>query len=223
MPKTARERRTRVCLYTFHPLVLQEIRRQLESHEFQIQARPVSPDGVADQQALAVPRASVYLIDGHPRQEQTEALITRVLQTHSAARLVVMTEKFNDRNAFPLLRLGTKGLVKYADSAQQLPRALRVVASGGYWIPRMLLSRFIEASLVAPSPRRLLADVTDLTPREREALERLLQNFSNKEIARQLHVSERTAKFHVSNLLSKFGVRRRADLILMNFARPKNG
>ena len=48
----------------------------------------------------------------------------------------------------------------------------------------------------------------------------MLDNLSNKEIARRLHMSERTAKFHVSNLLVKHGVRRRADLL---FCALKNG
>jgi DNA-binding CsgD family transcriptional regulator len=42
-----------------------------------------------------------------------------------------------------------------------------------------------------------------------------MQNLSNKEIGSKLHMSERTAKFHVSNLLAKYGVQRRADLILL--------
>ena len=46
-------------------------------------------------------------------------------------------------------------------------------------------------------------------------LDALLQNLANKEIGDRLNISERTVKFHVSNLLQKFGVHRRADLILM--------
>jgi DNA-binding NarL/FixJ family response regulator len=45
-----------------------------------------------------------------------------------------------------------------------------------------------------------------------------MENLSNKEIAVRLNVSERTAKFHVSNLLGKHGVKRRADLILLSFS-----
>ena len=52
--------------------------------------------------------------------------------------------------------------------------------------------------------------------REQEVLDCLLENLANKEIADRLNISERTVKFHVSNLLSKFGVRRRADLILLS-------
>jgi len=54
-----------------------------------------------------------------------------------------------------------------------------------------------------------------LSRREREVLDCLLENVSNKEIANKLNISERTVKFHVSKLLSKYGVRRRADLILL--------
>jgi DNA-binding CsgD family transcriptional regulator len=54
----------------------------------------------------------------------------------------------------------------------------------------------------------------DISGREREVLEALLANLSNKEIAGKLEISERTVKFHVSNLLAKFGVERRQHLLL---------
>jgi DNA-binding CsgD family transcriptional regulator len=54
-----------------------------------------------------------------------------------------------------------------------------------------------------------------LSQRETQVLDLLLDNQSNKEIAVKLNISERTVKFHVSNVLTKFGVHRRADLILL--------
>ena len=54
-----------------------------------------------------------------------------------------------------------------------------------------------------------------MSKREQEVLELLMLNLSNKEIGSKLNMSERTAKFHVSNLLAKYGVQRRADLILL--------
>lgn len=53
-----------------------------------------------------------------------------------------------------------------------------------------------------------------MSRREREVLEALLENLSNKEIAIRLHISERTVKFHVSNLLAKFRLRNRRQLML---------
>ncbi|MDQ2970452.1 MAG: helix-turn-helix transcriptional regulator [Acidobacteriota bacterium] len=60
-----------------------------------------------------------------------------------------------------------------------------------------------------------------MSPREREVHELLMENLSNKEIAKRLHMSERTVKFHVSNLLGKHGVKRRADLILLAFSQVR--
>jgi len=50
-----------------------------------------------------------------------------------------------------------------------------------------------------------------------------MENFSNKEIASRLRMSERTVKFHVSNLLNKHGVRRWADLILLSISESRPG
>jgi two-component system, NarL family, response regulator DesR len=50
----------------------------------------------------------------------------------------------------------------------------------------------------------------------------LLENLVNKEIGSRLNISERTVKFHVSHILSKFGVRRRADLILLCYQKRKS-
>ena len=95
---------------------------------------------------------------------------------------------------------------------------MQSIATGGYWIPRALLSRFVEEILAKERGRRqALKGATKVTRREQEILDGLLINLSNKEIAGKLNISERTVKFHVSNLLAKYRVQRRADLILLSF------
>jgi DNA-binding NarL/FixJ family response regulator len=130
--------------------------------------------------------------------------------------VIVVCEKLTDATSHSLLRLGAKGLLTYTDAVEQLPRALPLVASGGFWVPRNVLSTFVDSILTDQQKRRLKPDnQTQLSRREREVLDSLLENVSNKEIASKLNISERTVKFHVSKLLNKFGVRRRADLILL--------
>ncbi|PYQ20040.1 MAG: hypothetical protein DMF79_11330 [Acidobacteria bacterium] len=95
-------------------------------------------------------------------------------------------------------------------------RGVTAVSKGGYWVPRVLLTLFLDTLLsrgAAPEPTRR----TSLSRREQDVLDPLLLNYSNKEIAARLNISERTVKFHVSNLLAKFQVQRRADLILQSF------
>jgi len=145
----------------------------------------------------------------------TESLVLAIGERVPGARILVVGEKFNETNAIPLLRLGVKGLLTYSALAHQWVRAREVVSAGGFWVPRALLSVFLDKIRDAQRARHPALEDADLTERERQVLEGVLQNLLNKEIAKRLQISERTAKFHVSNLLSKFGVRRRADLILL--------
>jgi DNA-binding NarL/FixJ family response regulator len=136
--------------------------------------------------------------------------------------VVVICERLEESHSFPLLSLGVKGLLKYAELSSYLLRALRVVAGGGFWVPRAVLSRFVDTALEVPRRPALGPRGEKLSRREREVATLLLENLSNKEIAVRLQISERTAKFHVSNLLAKCGVKRRADLILLWVAESKS-
>jgi DNA-binding NarL/FixJ family response regulator len=211
-------RRPAVCLYWLHPLLLTEFQHQLPSSDFRLTGFQLDSYGIPDLGKLSCPRASLYALESHPRRLVTEAIVSAVARRSPGARVLVIAEEFHEANAFPLLRLGAKGLLKYSEMPSQLTRAVGVVAAGGFWVPRALLSAFLDKLRGSTHARLPPAVSGDLTQREREVLEGLLQNLQNKEIAKKLQISERTAKFHVSNLLAKFGVQRRADLILLTTA-----
>jgi DNA-binding NarL/FixJ family response regulator len=210
----------KVCVLSPHPLVLSEFSRVLTGPGFQLITRQLESMLGPDLRRLVVPRALVYVVDAHASQPATAALLANILEHQKNARLLVVAEKFTANESHDLLRLGAKGLLTYAEAREQLPRALPLVASGGFWVPRSLLSEFVDSILTNAHGRRLKVETaTQLSKREQEVLDALLENLANKEIASKFNISERTVKFHVSNLLSKFGVRRRADLILLCYQR----
>jgi DNA-binding NarL/FixJ family response regulator len=200
--------------------VLSEFSRVLTDPGFQLITRQLESMLGPDLRRLVVPRALVYVVDAHASQPATAALLANILEHQKNARLLVVAEKFTTNESHDLLRLGAKGLLTYAEAREQLPRALPLVAGGGFWVPRSLLSEFVDSILTNAHGRRLKVETaTQLSKREQEVLDALLENLANKEIASKFNISERTVKFHVSNLLSKFGVRRRADLILLCYQR----
>ena len=71
------------------------------------------------------------------------------------ARVVVVAEAVDERTAFPLLRLGVKGLMTFAELPAQFARALQAVAGGGFWIPRAILEQFVESVTSRSSARRV--------------------------------------------------------------------
>jgi len=217
MQKASPIRRRTVCLLSSHPLVLAELQQLLSVRAFRVQARRLESTFAPGLERLSLPRAQMFVIDAHAPRQATEVLVAGIRERYPKARQVVVADKFNEVNAFPFLRLGAKGLLTYAEARQQLLRALQVVGRGGFWVPRKLLSRFVDSILSLVRGHRVVQGPADLTRREREVLDALLENLSNKEIGSRLHISERTVKFHVSSLLAKFGVRRRTDLILLCF------
>lgn len=210
----------KVCLLSPHPMVLTEFHRLLEDSGFQITSKQLDSMLAPDLRNLDIPRASVYVVDAHAARQATGVLLANILDHNSGARLLVVGERVKESESYALLRQGVKGILTYAEAREQLPRALPQVASGGIWVPRPVLSRFVDSILKGSQARRLAPDsASDLSQREQEVLTGLLENLANKELAQKMKISERTVKFHVSNLLAKFGVRRRADLILLCYQR----
>jgi len=196
--------------------VLSEFERVLTNPAFNLISRHLESALGPDLRHLEVPKATVYVVDAHVARPAAGALLSNILETHTEARIIVVAEKFDSEESYSLLQMGAKGLLSYSEAREQLPHALPLVAEGGFWVPRAVLSGFVDSILAGTQSRRLKADSTaSLSRREQEVLNCLLENLANKEIGNKLNISERTVKFHVSNLLSKFGVRRRADLILL--------
>jgi DNA-binding NarL/FixJ family response regulator len=218
LPESRAARRLSVCLAVFHPLVLTEFERRLAPGPFRIMSRRFETDGSGGLAPLAVPAASVYVLEASPVRTMTEAAITMLQANRGPMRLVAVAERLDEPSAFLLLRSGAKGLLDFEDTIDQLPTAVEIVAGGGFWVPRPILSRFVEETLKSARHRTVVPPRGRLSARQREVRDFLLENLSNREIAERLHMSERTVKFHVSNLLSKFGVKRRADLIVLAHA-----
>ena len=206
-----------VCLLSPHPLVLSEFERVLTNPAFKTDFASIWNRRSGRICAICRSRsAAVYVVDAHVARPAAGALLSNILDHHTEARIIVVAEKFDSAESYSLLQMGAKGLLSYDEAREQLPRALPLVAKGGFWVPRAVLSGFVDSILGGSHSRRLKADTSaDLSRREQEVLNSLLENLANKEIGSKLNISERTVKFHVSNLLSKFGVRRRADLILL--------
>ena len=220
MRKPGREKKLHVCILSPHPMVLEEFQRVLCREGFLVQGRQLESTLAPDLRKLPVPRASVFVVDAHTAPQASVALISNILDRYPTARLLVVDQNFKETDSYALLRMGVKGLLTYSEAREQLARALPLVEAGGFWVPRPLLSRFVDSILNGLHGRRLKTDpATELSRREQEVLEGLLENLANKEVASKLNISERTVKFHVSNLLAKFGVRRRADLILLCYQR----
>jgi DNA-binding NarL/FixJ family response regulator len=134
-------------------------------------------------------------------------------------RILVLTTFGLDEYIVEALRAGASGFITKDVPANELVRAVRVVAAGD-----ALLTPSVTRQLLDRVARRLPAPVgqgpeelAQLTDREREVLELLAQGKSNAEIAESLVVGEATVKTHVSNVLMKLGLRDRVQAVVLAY------
>jgi DNA-binding NarL/FixJ family response regulator len=222
MVKKAQQRSPpQVCLLSNHAFVLSEMERALKKSAFESILLQFKSDLGHLLHDIIVPEAVVYVVDAQGAPSTTCAILSNILRQYAEARIIVVIEKIDSEKSFPLLHMGAKGLLTYEEVREQLPTALLLVANGGFWVARAVLSGFVESILGGQHRRNLMAiSSANLTIREHEVLCSLLENLSNSEIGRKLNIAKRTVKFHVSNVLCKFGVRRRIDLILLCYQKP---
>lgn len=112
---------------------------------------------------------------------------------------------------------GIDGFVELRQTWQaELPQAIHAVLKGQPWVPSTVLLAFVRNAKALIDAQLLPGH--SLTGREAQVLQLLMRRLTNKEIGSRLAISERTAKFHVSNILSKLHLEDRAGLSPDKFA-----
>lgn len=106
---------------------------------------------------------------------------------------------------------GIGGLVTLHEKwKRELPKVAMALLRGRLWVPSEVLLAFVQ-QMKTLLDRQLLAGQS-LTAREGQVLQLLFRHLTNKQIACQVNITERTAKYHVSNLLRKLGLEKRRNL-----------
>ncbi len=140
------------------------------------------------------------------------------IQGLSAAggRVVAMTAIESPQEARLALEAGASGYVHYLAVPQVLEQVAQVVAAGGMWLGADLMRQLVLATArILPAAFTPQADLSLLTSRERAVAELVAAGKSNKEVARDLDITERTVKAHLGAAFEKLRVRDRLQLVLM--------
>ena len=126
------------------------------------------------------------------------------------ARVIVLTSFLDDDRLMPAIRAGAAGYLLKNVQPQELARAIRLADAGETLIDPAVAARLVEAVADGGGAEPEQA----LTPREQEVLDLIARGFSNKRIALELGVAEKTVKTHVSHVLAKLGVSDRTQAAL---------
>ena len=200
----------RVLLADDHAVVRQGLRTFLDLQD-DIEVVAEAGDGEAALDAAQRTDPDVILLDlVMPKLDGVGAL-KRLRERESRARIIVLTSFGDDDKLFAALRAGATGYLLKDVEPLELVRAIRAAADGNAPLSPTIVTRVVEEIAQGGGAP---AEVDDLTPRERDVLILIARGRSNKVIALELGVAEKTVKTHVSHILGKLSLTDRTQAAL---------
>lgn len=178
-------------------------------------------DGGEVLSAVASVRPDVILMDARMTWVDGITATRRLREQPDAPPVLALTTFDDDEILAGMLRAGAAGFVLKGVPAEDLQRAVRVVAGGGAWLDTSVTGRVLatyrSADSGAGTGARPGAPLHGLTGRELQVLVQIGRGRTNAEIAGELFVGEGTVKSHVNHLFAKLGVRDRAAAVVFAF------
>jgi DNA-binding NarL/FixJ family response regulator len=215
-------RRVRVLLVDDDDLMRAGLKAVLSSDD-RIEVVGEAADGRAAVAEARAHRPDVVLMDVRmPGVDGIEATRRILAGSTSPPAVLVLTTFDDDEYVFGALQAGAAGFLLKDVGPDVLVAAVRTVAAGDALLDPAVTRRLVERWVAlegasAPAERRVPAAVGTLSAREREILVGLARGRTNRELAEDLIVSEATVKTHVSNLLTKLGLRSRVQAVVLAY------
>lgn len=204
-------RRVKVLVADDHPLIIEGLRKVLSEHEdIEIVGHAITGEDAVRMSGELVP--DVVLMDIRmPGLDGVEAT-RRILQQLPATKVIILTVYEDNDYLFNAIKAGAVDYKLKDASPEELVEAVRLVARGETPItPEMAMRMKKEFDKIAQEASPYLK----LTPREREILDLVAKGASNKEIAHQLCIEEKTVKNHMSNIFAKLHVNDRTQALIV--------
>lgn len=193
-----------------HPLVARGIAEYLATHCGFSVARSVSSSVGCLQFIESEGTPDLVVVDFWLPEGSALPLIDQLLKRWPAIRLLAVSGDEDAGVRYKAREAGAHGFLRKQEDPEVFANAVEAVCAGKTWFP------LVSGPLLPPEVQRQLPihpQELGLTDRQGEVLGLMLRGLPNKQIARQLNLSETTVKEHVTNILAKLGVANRVEAI----------
>jgi len=203
----------RVCIVEDQTIVRQGLRSLLAlSGDIEVAGEAADGDEALD--VIAAAKPDVVLLDLRMPKRDGVGVLRALRERGTLPPTLILTTFDDDTNLFEAVRAGAKGWLLKDVSLERLTGAIRTLAEGGTCIEPAITERIVRALEKSNVAFEAAALPEPLTDREKTILRLLAGGDSNKELSELLDISDGTVKNHISNLLSKLGVRDRTRAVL---------
>lgn len=207
--------RITVLLVDDHPVVREGLTAMLETQP-DMEVVGEAGDGQEAVRLAKQLHPDVILMDLQmPKMGGVEA-IQQIRKESERAEVIILTTYDSDEHIFSGIEAGARGYLLKGASRDDLFKAIRAASRGESLLEPAVASKLVDR--YTQLSRKGAADDT-LSERELEVLKLMARGYRNKEIARELVITEKTAKAHVSNILSKLSVTDRTEAVTIALKR----
>ena len=198
---------TKILLADDHPMIRTAIEVLLRDTDYEIVATAGS--GEEALQRVAEVRPDILLLDLSMPRGTGMDVIRSLHSNGGAPHVIVLTAAIDDSSLIEAGTLGVRGMVLKNSDPAYLLECLDRVQAGGTWIDPELSARTQELTQTSGERRR-----PALAPRERQLIRFVRQGLRNREIAKELGVTEGTIKVYLHGVFDKLGVSSRTELAI---------
>lgn len=205
-----------ICLVDDQTLVRQGIKSLLALAE-DVAVSGEAADGKEAIELIPKLQPDVVLLDIRMPEMSGIEVLKHLQERDQLPPTIILTTFDDDELVINGLHAGARGFLLKDVSLETLVEGIRTVAKGATLVQPTMTQRLLKGLEHMHTEFSSLEQPDPLTERETEILRLMAGGYSNKEVANSLHVAEGTVKNHVSNILSKLGVRDRTRAVLKAF------
>lgn len=201
----------RLVIADDHPIVLDGLEALFRSEpEISVVGRCVNAEETLRTVAEAAP--DVLILDLKMPPPGGLGVLEELKRRRLAVRVVVLTAAISEDEVLEALRLDARGIILKEMAPRLLVECVRQVAAGGRWMERFSVTSALETVLRRQSAGSRAREI--LTDRERDVVRMVAHGLRNKEIAKELFITEGTVKVHLHSIYEKLNVDGRTALAI---------
>ena len=134
--------------------------------------------------------------------------------------ILIIADNYDEDMLLSALRHGVRGYISQNIDSNQLAKAIKIVSNGELWVERKMIAKVLESFSASPKGRS--KSLYSLTEAETKIVKLVFSGLNNKDIARDIFLSEKTVKFHLYKIYRKLSVKSRSQLILYGLKKGFN-
>jgi two-component system, NarL family, nitrate/nitrite response regulator NarL len=163
---------------------------------------------------VAEQKPDILLLDLELRKISGAEALQKIASLHTDVRAIILTGAAGNSTIARALLWGVYGIVRKEDPTHLLFKSIRAVMNGQYWVNHTEVVEIVQnlRALAATVEQRAQRQVRSLSPRQQRIIEAIVAGCSNKDIAKEMSLSERTVKYHLTRIFVELGVSGRMEL-----------